>query len=220
MRLMESAMRTLWARIRHMANNTDDLCGYWVDVYTLELSAAHKMALVVAENEGLVEFDTSGQNLRVGLTKAGWEYVRMDFHTPVVINTEEGKAPQYASHGAACFDIETNENGLVPAHGSHTFGTGIHVQLHPGQVLLVYSRSGMAFKHGVRLVNSVGVIDSDYRGEIQVGLRNDTDTPYSVKKGDRVAQGLIMPVRRVEWVKLKELDPTARGHGGFGSTGR
>ena len=108
----------------------------------------------------------------------------------------------------------------MPAHGSHTFGTGIHVQLRPGQVLLVYSRSGMAFKHGVRLVNSVGVIDSDYRGEIQVGLRNDTDTPYSVKKGDRVAQGLIMPVRRVKWVKLQELDPTARGHGGFGSTGR
>lgn len=220
MKLMESALFALWRRILQMELNADDPTEYWVDVYTLELSAAHKMALVVAENEGLVEFDASGQNLRVGLTKAGWEYVRMDFHTPVVINTAEGKAPQYASDGAACFDIETNESGLVPAHGSHTFGTGIHVQLHPGQVLLVYSRSGLAFKHGVRLVNSVGVIDSDYRGEIRVGLRNDTDTPYSVKKGDRVAQGLIMPVRRVEWVKLKELDPTARGHGGFGSTGR
>lgn len=220
MSLMQFAITALWRRILQIADTTEDPTGYWVELYTLDLAAVYKMALVIAENEGLVEFNTRGPNLRVGLTKAGWEYVRMDFHTPVVINTAERKAPQYASHGAACFDIETNESGLVPAHGSHTFGTGIHVQLHPGQALLVYSRSGMAFKHGVRLINSVGVIDSDYRGEIQVGLRNDTDTPYSVKKGDRVAQGLIMPVRRVEWVKLKELDASARGHGGFGSTGR
>ncbi|RKW38772.1 MAG: dUTP diphosphatase [Lautropia sp.] len=220
MTLMQTAIRALWWRAMQLAKDKEDLSGYWIELFMLDLSAAHKMALVVAENEGLVEFDTSGADLRVGLTKAGCEYTAMNFRTPVVINTEEEKTPRYASHGAACFDIETNESGQVPAHGSHTFGTGIHVQLHPGQALLVYSRSGMAFKHGVRLVNSVGVIDSDYRGEIQVGLRNDTDTPYSVKKGDRVAQGLIMPVRRVEWVKLKELDPTARGHGGFGSTGR
>lgn len=220
MKLMESAIKTLWWRVMQLAKDREDLSEYWVELYTLEMSSAHKMALVVAENEGLVEFDTSGPNLRVGLTKTGCEYAAMNFRTPVVVYGEDRRVPQYASDGAACFDIEVNESGLVPPHGSHTFGTGIRVQLRPGQVLLVCSRSGMAFKHGVRLVNSVGVIDSDYRGEIQVGLRNDTDTPYSVKKGDRVAQGLIMPVRRVEWVKLKELDPTVRGHGGFGSTGR
>lgn len=220
MKLMKCAITRLWQRILRVADATEDPTGYWVELYTLELSAVHKMALVVAENEGLVEFDVRGPNLRVGLTRAGWEYVRLDFRTPVVINDEERKVPQYASDGAACFDIEACESGVVPAHGSHTFGTSIRVQLRPGQVLLVYSRSGMGFKHGVRLVNSVGVIDSDYRGEIRVGLRNDSDTPYSVTKGDRVAQGLIMPARHVQWVKLKELDGTDRGQDGFGSTGR
>lgn len=70
-----------------------------MELHTLELAAVYKMALVIAEERGLVEFCTRGPNLRVGLTKAGWEYVRMDFHTPVVINTAEGKAPQYASDG-------------------------------------------------------------------------------------------------------------------------
>ena len=100
MNLMQYAMTALWRRILQVADRTEDPTGYWVELHTLELAAVYKMALVIAEERGLVDFCTRGPNLRVGLTKAGWEYVRLDFHTPVVINDEECKVPQYQRRGS------------------------------------------------------------------------------------------------------------------------
>ena len=90
----------------------------------------------------------------------------------------------------------------------------------PEHVALVFARSGLGIKHGISLSNGVGVIDSDYRGEIQVGLTNLSDTPYTVQPGDRIAQLVVMPVAVPELEIVTELEDTDRGTGGFGSTGR
>lgn len=86
-------------------------------------------------------------------------------------------------------------------------------------VLLLYARSGLASKHGINLANGVGVIDSDYRGEIKVPLHNNTNSTYIVKNGDRIAQLVATPIYFADVVEADTLDDTARGSGGFGSTG-
>ena len=99
--------------------------------------------------------------------------------------------------------------------------TGIAIGLpSPETVGLIYARSGLAVKHGLALSNGVGVIDSDYTGEIRVGLVNLSDTAYTIEPGERIAQLVIAPVLLPEIVETDELDQTARGAGGFGSTGR
>ena len=97
--------------------------------------------------------------------------------------------------------------------------TGLAIQLEPGTVGLVYARSGLASKFGVTLSNCVGVIDSDYRGELQVGLTNLSDTPYTIRPGDRIAQLVVTPVVLPQVEIVEELEDTGRGTGGFGSTG-
>ena len=100
------------------------------------------------------------------------------------------------------------------------FRTGLSFEIPAGHVMLVLcSRNGHGFKHGIRLVNGAGVIDSDYRGEVMVGLRNDSPLRFEVKAGDRVAQALIVPVPSVQFVEVDTLGDTERGAGGFGSTG-
>ena len=84
----------------------------------------------------------------------------------------------------------------------------------------MYARSGLGIKHGITLSNGVGVIDSDYRGEIMVGLTNLSDVPYTVQPGDRIAQLVVTPVVLPEVERVEELDDTSRGAGGFGSTGQ
>ena len=99
--------------------------------------------------------------------------------------------------------------------------TGIAIALpSPNYAALVFVRSGMGFKHGIGLSNGVGVIDSDYRGEISVGLVNLTGEDYTIRPGDRIAQLMVVPVVRPELVQVDALDETERGAGGFGSTGR
>lgn len=98
--------------------------------------------------------------------------------------------------------------------------TGIAIGLEVGTVGLVYPRSGLSSKYGITLANCVGVIDSDYRGEIIVGLINQLDTPFIVQPGDRIAQLIIMPVMTPDIEEVEELTPTRRGTGGFGSTGK
>lgn len=135
--------------------------------------------------------------------------------------------PQYATVGAACFDL----HALMPpadesyAHvnpGTPTvIRTGLAFEIPDGYVMLIFSRSGHGFKNDIRLANCVGVIDSDYRGEVQVKLTNDNSDGnfLTVKHGDRIAQAMIVPVERVELVQVDELSSTERGEGGFGSTG-
>lgn len=133
-------------------------------------------------------------------------------------------APEYATDGSGCFDFFAPHAVVyAPFPGMPvTVRTGLAVEIPEGHVMLIFSRSGHGFKHDVRLANCVGVIDSDYRGEIQVKLTADEPTGAPVltfEKGGRIAQGLIVPFPRIEFVEVDELTDTERGANGFGSTG-
>jgi dUTP pyrophosphatase len=97
--------------------------------------------------------------------------------------------------------------------------TGLAVALPPGHELQVRPRSGLALKHGLLVANSPGTVDEDYRGEIKVILLNAGTEPFRVERGMRLAQGVLAPVTRIRWQEVESLDETARGQGGFGSTG-
>lgn len=132
--------------------------------------------------------------------------------------TQDAKLPVYATAGSACFDLHSSVYGLVPRNSSYSFGTGLAFEIPKDHVMLVFSRSGDGFKHGVRLSNCVGVIDPDYRGELKVKLRSDEELKQ-VCKGDRIAQALVLPIPLVMFEEVDELNDTERGDGGFGSTG-
>lgn len=143
--------------------------------------------------------------------------------------------PQYQTDGAACFDLHSVSlaTNIYP-DSAETIGTGLSFEIPPDHVMLVFSRSGHGFKNDVRLSNCVGIIDSDFRGEVMVKLRNDQpleigfgslgeeamDIKYlRVNPFDRIAQAMIIEARKVKLVEVNELTHTARGTGGFGSTG-
>ena len=130
--------------------------------------------------------------------------------------------PFYATPGSAAMDLHAciDEAAVIPAGGRSMIPTGIAIALPSADyVALVYARSGLGIKHGVAPANCVGVIDSDYRGEIIVGLQNSGASDFTVRPGDRIAQLMIAPVVRANLRMVEELDETARGAGGFGSTG-
>ena len=132
-------------------------------------------------------------------------------------------APYYASRGAAAMDLHAclDEAVTIPAGGRALIPTGIAIALpSPDYVALIFARSGLGIKFGIAPSNCVGVIDSDYRGEIKVGLHNSGDADYTVQPGDRIAQMAILPVVQAVLEQADELDETERGTGGFGSTGR
>lgn len=131
--------------------------------------------------------------------------------------------PFYASAGAAGMDLCacTDEPVTIAPRQIAALPTGIAIALPSADyVALVFARSGLGVKHGVALANGVGVIDSDYRGEIRVGLVNQSDVPYTIQPGDRVAQLAVMPVVQARLERVETLDETERGAGGFGSTGK
>lgn len=132
---------------------------------------------------------------------------------------ESAIIPKYATEGAACFDLHASAGGTVSARESGHFHTGLAFEIPKGYVMMIYSRSGHGFKNGLRLVNAVGVIDSDYRGEVAVKLHNDSNVDFSFDAGDRIAQAMVVPVTQVELEESSELSATARGTVGFGSTG-
>lgn len=132
-------------------------------------------------------------------------------------------APFYASAGAAAMDLHAciDESVTIPAGGRKIIPTGIAIALPSADyVALVFARSGLGIKHGIAPANCVGVIDSDYRGEILVGLQNSGETDYTVQPADRIAQLMITPVIQASVEMVEELDDTLRGAGGFGSTGK
>lgn len=132
------------------------------------------------------------------------------------------KAPERATSGSAGFDLcAAIEAPLMLQPGKlASVPTGIAVKLPEGSVGLLFGRSGLGVKHGITLSNSVGVIDSDYVGEILVGLCNVSDEPYTIMPLDRIAQLVIMSPLPVTLVPAETLEDTDRGSGGFGSTGR
>ncbi len=131
--------------------------------------------------------------------------------------------PAYATDGAAAMDLTAciSQPMTIAPGQLVTVPTGIAIALPgPEYMALIFARSGLGVKHGICLSNGVGVIDSDYRGEIRVGLTNLSQTPYTIQPGDRVAQMAIVPVARARAVPVEELGETRRGAGGFGSTGK
>ena len=131
--------------------------------------------------------------------------------------------PVRGTPGSAGLDLRAvlDEPMTLPPGALVSVPTGIAIGLpSPDTVGLVFARSGLAVKHGIGLSNGVGVIDSDYTGEIRVGLTNLSDTPYTVQPGDRIAQLAVMPVVQAELERVDSLDDTGRGTGGFGSTGK
>ncbi len=128
--------------------------------------------------------------------------------------------PRYAHDGDAGLDLYSAKDLTLPPGGRALVGTGIAVAIPPGQAGFVQPRSGLAIRSGLSFVNTPGLIDSHYRGEIQVIAVNlDRDTPIEIRRGDRIAQLVIQPVTTVEVVDVDGLDVTTRGDGGFGSTG-
>jgi dUTP pyrophosphatase len=132
--------------------------------------------------------------------------------------------PAYQSADAAGLDLlaAVDENSpLVLAPGKHALvPTGLTIALPSGSEAQVRPRSGLAARHGVTVLNSPGTIDADYRGEISVILINHGEAPFTIRRGERIAQMVIAPVVRVELVVAAALSTTDRGSGGFGSTGR
>ena len=131
--------------------------------------------------------------------------------------------PAYQTAGAAAMDLAAvlDEPVTIAPRQLVTIPTGLAIALpDDGWVALVFARSGLGVKHGISPSNCVGVIDSDYRGEVRVGLTNFSDEPYTIQPGDRIAQLMITPVARASVLELDELPATARGSGGFGSTGK
>lgn len=131
--------------------------------------------------------------------------------------------PSRATEGSAGMDLMACLDGPVSIAPRQLarIPTGIAIALPgPEYVALVFARSGLGIRHGISLSNGVGVIDSDYRGEIQVGLTNLSDLSYTIRPGDRIAQLVVMPLVTPELEIVEELEDTGRGTGGFGSTGR
>lgn len=127
--------------------------------------------------------------------------------------------PEYATKGAMAADLAAMEDCVVKAKGRLLVRTGIAIELPEQIAALILSRSGYAIKHGVSVLNSPGLIDSDYRGEIKVILANHTDTDFTVRRGSRVAQMLFVNIEK-PWLRISDvLTETERGEGAFGSTG-
>ena len=127
--------------------------------------------------------------------------------------------PAYASDGAAGMDIVAAESLTLRPGARAAIATGLAFAIPVGWEIQVRPRSGLALKHGVTVPNTPGTIDSDYRGEVKVILANLSDEYFEVKRGDRIAQIVPAQVQRAVLVEVEDLDGTARGTGGFGSTG-
>lgn len=133
---------------------------------------------------------------------------------------EGGKLPHYATEGASGLDLFSKEEVVIEPKRFKTISTGIILEIPKGYEAQVRPRSGLASKYGIGVLNSPGTIDSDYRGEVKVILFNFGDSPFEVKRGDRIAQLVFSKIIRIELVGAEELSPTKRGRGGFGHTGR
>ena len=132
---------------------------------------------------------------------------------------ENAHIPTQGSEKAAGFDLYASDGTYIMPGQTRLIPTGLAIQPPEGFCVKIYARSGLASKKGITLPNCVGVIDSDYRGEVKVALVNLSDEPFEIKNGDRIAQMVISPVIQAILVEKEELSETKRAGGGFGSTG-
>jgi len=143
----------------------------------------------------------------------------------VLIRVQDGcqdvPLPKYMSEHASGMDVcAAVPEPLVLQPGARALvPTGFHIAVPPGYEAQVRPRSGLAVKHGISVLNTPGTIDADYRGEVKIILANLGTEPFTIQRGDRIAQMVIQPVLRAELKPVDELPDTARGHGGFGHTG-
>ncbi|MDG6080161.1 dUTP diphosphatase [Erythrobacter litoralis] len=127
--------------------------------------------------------------------------------------------PAYATPGSAGMDVLAAEAVTLLPGQRHAVATGYALAIPEGYEIQVRPRSGLALKHGITVPNTPGTIDSDYRGELKIVLINHGEADFAIARGDRIAQLVLAPVVQARWTEVEELDDTARGEGGFGSTG-
>jgi dUTP pyrophosphatase len=139
-----------------------------------------------------------------------------------VKNVADLPEPQYETDGSAGMDFRAaiEEDVVIQPHERAVIPTGICVALPLGYELQIRGRSGLAARHGIGLVNGIGTIDSDFRGEIHVILINHGRQAFTIKRGDRIAQGVFAKYEQIQWDVVESLEATKRGDGKFGSTGR
>ena len=139
-----------------------------------------------------------------------------------IVNKSSYPSPSYATEMSAGMDLKADisEPVVLGPLGRAIIPTGISIALPEGYEAQVRPRSGLAAKHGITVLNTPGTVDADYRGEIKVILVNISDTPFTVNPGERIAQMVVARHEHIEWEEVEVLDGTARGEGGFGSTGR
>ena len=146
----------------------------------------------------------------------------MDKKVEILIRSESGILPSYETAGAAGMDISAFlEEPVVLQPGKRALiPTGLYLQIPEGYEVQIRARSGLALRHGIALVNGVGTVDSDYRGEIGVLLINLGEEPFTIQNGDRIAQMVVSRFVSVKWQRAARLQETERGGGGFGHTGK
>lgn len=138
----------------------------------------------------------------------------------IVVGFKNQVPPLYSTPGSAGCDLISNEEITLAPGKWAAVSTGLYLEIPRGYVGQVCPRSGLALKHGISVLNAPGIIDSDYRGEVKVLLVNHDSLRYTVKRGDRIAQLVFMPVVQAQLKIISQLSETERGSGGFGSTGR
>lgn len=139
-----------------------------------------------------------------------------------IINRSKHELPSYATGAAAGMDLRANIDASIILRSLERalVATGLFVELPVGYEAQIRPRSGLAFKNGLTVLNSPGTIDADYRGEIKVILVNLSKEDFTINDGERVAQMVIAKHEQAEWVEVEQLEESARGEGGFGSTGK
>ncbi len=138
-----------------------------------------------------------------------------------VINKSEWDLPQYETKASAGLDVRSNtEDTVLKPLERKLFKTGLYLEIPVGMEAQVRPRSGLAYKHGLTVLNSPGTIDADYRGEVGVILANLSNEEVKIEKGERIAQLVFAKFEQINWEETKELSETERGEGGFGSTGK
>ncbi len=139
-----------------------------------------------------------------------------------IVNKSPYDLPKYETSGSAGMDLRANIDEAITLQplARQLVPTGLFIALPDGYEAQVRARSGLSIKHGITMINAVGTIDSDYRGELRVPLVNLSDCAYQLEPGERIGQLIVARYERVEWQQVDALDETTRGSGGFGSTGR
>ena len=132
---------------------------------------------------------------------------------------KDAALPEYKTIGSSGFDLRSTEEWLLAPGETHIFKTGLAFEVPLGYEMQIRPRSGLSSKTKVRVPNTPGTVDSDYRGEVGIILENIGDTPITINKGDRIAQGVIQRVEKANFIKVDTLTDTERGDGGYGSTG-